>query len=208
MVNSKAKGGAFERGVCKALSAWWTKGKRDDVFWRAQSSGGRATQRNKAGKTLAGQYGDICATDPIGVPLMQAMTIEAKKGYNANIFHDMLDISCEYPHPQRMEVFIAQAMEAHRLAGSFGWAVIHERNRRVPCIYMPYAMARELDAIGEQNMPKLPPPVLRMEWELMGPKGVFAGDVDVIAMPLSTFFEYYKPEHFATLGSCAPCAKT
>ena len=65
-----AKGSQFERTVCKDLSLWWTKGKRDDVFWRTSGSGARAKTRSKTGEKTFGQYGDVQATDPIGQPLI------------------------------------------------------------------------------------------------------------------------------------------
>lgn len=76
-----SKGSDFERSLSKQLSLWWTNGERDDIFWRSQQSGGRATQRRKNGKTTANQEGDLTAMDPIGQPLIDQVCIEAKCGY-------------------------------------------------------------------------------------------------------------------------------
>jgi len=76
-----AKGGNFEREVSKALSLWWTGGKREDVFYRSQASGGRFTMRRKSGKDTSGQGGDITASDSIGEPLIKQWSIECKTGY-------------------------------------------------------------------------------------------------------------------------------
>jgi hypothetical protein len=80
-MGSKSKGGNFERETAVALSLWWSKGERDDIFWRSQNSGGRSTMRGKRGKSTEGQYGDIAATDPSGKPLLAHWCIECKTGY-------------------------------------------------------------------------------------------------------------------------------
>lgn len=76
-----AKGGTFENEVCRELSLWISEGKRDDLFMRSQSSGGRFTQRRKSGKDTAYQGGDITFSDPLGEPLIKNWNIEAKTGY-------------------------------------------------------------------------------------------------------------------------------
>lgn len=78
-----AKGGNYEREIFKKLSLWWTNNERDDVFWRTNSSGARATQRKKGGKDTAYQAGDMTFTDPIGEPLVKIWNVECKTGYAA-----------------------------------------------------------------------------------------------------------------------------
>jgi hypothetical protein len=73
-MNSKAKGGEFERNVCKALSRWVTAGLREDVFWRSAMSGGRATVK----RGHVRQAGDICAVAPEGHSLTDVFYIECK----------------------------------------------------------------------------------------------------------------------------------
>jgi len=85
MTNPKTQGGNYEREIASLLSLWYTKNKRDDIFYRSHSSGGRATNRKKAGKELEGQYGDICATDPSGKPLIDAWVCECKHGYGEKL---------------------------------------------------------------------------------------------------------------------------
>lgn len=84
MKNSKGKGNRFEREFSKELSKWFTHNQRDDIFWRTHSSGGRATMRQKrvGQKTTSGQDADIGATDPIGQPLIDMLTLELKNGYS------------------------------------------------------------------------------------------------------------------------------
>lgn len=72
------KGSAYERFVATRLSTWWTMGERDDVFWRTHSSGARATQRAKRGKTTNSQLCDICSTDPMGIEFTSQFVVECK----------------------------------------------------------------------------------------------------------------------------------
>lgn len=78
-INSKQKGGAFERKVCKLLSLWVSDNKRDDLYWRSAMSGGRASVRfKKYGKKSESQAGDISSIDPIGNRLIEIFAIECK----------------------------------------------------------------------------------------------------------------------------------
>lgn len=75
---SKAKGGAFEREVCKRLSLWLSEGKHDDLLWRSAMSGGRATVQFKKGRANRTQAGDISAIAPQGEKLTRLFLIECK----------------------------------------------------------------------------------------------------------------------------------
>jgi len=59
--NSKSIGNNYEREIAKKLSLWITENDRDDVLWRENSSGARATTRKKQGKDSI-QDGDFVAT--------------------------------------------------------------------------------------------------------------------------------------------------
>mgnify|MGYP001577792191 CR=1 FL=1 len=74
----KQKGASFERLICKTLSLWVSKGKRDDLFWRSAMSGGRASVQFKKGVVNKTQSGDITAIDPLGAPLLNKFFIECK----------------------------------------------------------------------------------------------------------------------------------
>jgi len=128
------KGSKFERDICVCLSEWWTSGvegkARQDVFWRASQSGGRATQRAKSGKRTAGSYGDIAATDPVGVPLLQVFTLELKRGRSHGDIGDMLDLPLNGFKKRPFESTLEQACDSHKLAGSQSWLVISQRDRR------------------------------------------------------------------------------
>ena len=82
-MSGKSKGGNFEREISVKLSLWFTEGKKDDIFYRTQSSGARATQRNKSKKTTEGQHGDIAATCKEGESLIKIWSIECKTGYSS-----------------------------------------------------------------------------------------------------------------------------
>lgn len=77
-VRSSEKGFGFERKLAVIFSKWWTEGERDDIFWRTEGSGSRATSRAKRGKKTRYQYGDMTFTDPIGQPLIEAFNFEFK----------------------------------------------------------------------------------------------------------------------------------
>ena len=81
------KGASFERTICKKLSKWWTDGEHDDVFWRTQGSGARATVRCKQGLETHGQQGDVQSTHPEGQPLLDHFAFELKRGYDFRIDH-------------------------------------------------------------------------------------------------------------------------
>jgi hypothetical protein len=77
-VSGATKGFGFERKLAVKFGLWWTEGDRDDVFWRTEGSGSRATSRAKRGKKTRFQYGDMTFTDPIGMPLIEAFNFEFK----------------------------------------------------------------------------------------------------------------------------------
>lgn len=80
-MNSKQKGGSFEREICVALSLWLTAGMNKDVFWRAAMSGGRATVHRGAVR----QAGDITAVAPEGHILTDAIYFELKHLQNITL---------------------------------------------------------------------------------------------------------------------------
>lgn len=130
------KGSQFERDICRQLSLWWTKGERDDVFWRTPISGGRATMRAKTGKDTFGANGDIQAVDPIGRPLLKTVAIELKRGYSKHTVADLLD-KPEKAKNQLYEDFFEQAERERKGSGAIGWWLITKRDRRDAIIFMP-----------------------------------------------------------------------
>lgn len=154
MGRGKSKGNSFEREVCKRLSIWWSEGKDDTVFWRSQSSGGRATQRTKRGKATDGQYGDIMADGPLGRILIDLFTIELKRGYNTTSPVELIDRS-DSAALQQLEFWFMKLQECLQYSGSFSWWLIHKRDRRKELLYVPMMAADVLKKEGLLNMKQL-----------------------------------------------------
>lgn len=138
-MRGRGKGSKFERVLCRELSLWWTRGERDDVFWRTSQSGGRSKTRMKTGRKTFGQYGDIQAVDPIGRPLLDLLTIEAKKGYNKETAFNALD---RIPKSgsirlSKWEGFLHQAQVDSHNAGTPYWLLIHKRDQRNAMVFVP-----------------------------------------------------------------------
>ncbi len=184
-----AKGGNFEREISKALSKWWTDGERDDVFWRTAGSGGMATNRQKRSKNAFGQYGDIQATDPIGQPLMDCLTIECKAGYsNWNIL-EVLD-KAERHRPKKFEEFVEQAKSDSIAADVPYWILITKRNAKVECIFMPRKLYKDIHSVHGSPTFKYTPLALSI--------GLYP-DV-IMGIRLSTFFNWVEPDFFLYLS--------
>lgn len=133
------KGSQFERSICRELSNWWMPG-RDDIFWRATTSGARATSRAKQGKRTAGSDGDITAIDPVGQPFLDLITPELKRGYNKHTMMDLLDAPAHSTSMQKWEQWIEQARTSHENAGSFSWMILAKRDQREPVVLMPRSL--------------------------------------------------------------------
>lgn len=183
MANGKNKGNSFERDICTQLSHWWSNGKRDDIFWRAATSGGRATQRSKAGKSTYGQHGDIQAVDPIGFPLTELVTIEIKRGYSKETFADLLDKPAGSPSQWRD--FIKQSRRECRESGIPHWLMIAKRDRREICVFMPVRLFNAIRATMEGK--EAPTPSVMLNFN------IGKNLVQVVGMPLESFFEYVSP---------------
>lgn len=149
-----AKGQDFEREICTDLSKWWTNGERDDVFWR-HDSGSRAKGRSRKGKKTFGAYGDIKASDPIGLPLTNLCVIEIKRGYKNWSFLDCLD------HPEKQwnqkertkqtfERFVEQVEEDAATAKTWP-VIIAKRDKRQKIIIVPESMLLVLEEMNGQT---------------------------------------------------------
>jgi hypothetical protein len=145
--NKSLKGGIYEREVCNLLSDWWIPG-RSDIFWRAAGSGNRARVRGRRGKTTYGQHGDVSATDPIGDPLIQALTIEIKRGYSYTNIHALLDRPNLHLKQTEYDVWIQKAIESCEHSKSFAWLLITRRDKRTAMVFMPWRLTKALQAAG------------------------------------------------------------
>lgn len=78
MTKGHAKGSAFERTICVALSRFIDPEGQDTHFWRSSLSGGRATIQNRKGGGNKTQLGDISAIDGWGETLTLNFVFECK----------------------------------------------------------------------------------------------------------------------------------
>jgi len=137
-MNSSSKGHTFEWGIAKTLSLWWSENKNDNIFCRTQSSGARATQRNKSGKETEFQYGDITCSGEDGKPLIRNWNIEAKTGYGTKtadgiIRWDILDFIDSKQKKPALQSMWEQCVRDAEISNKEP-ILIFRRNRRVPCI--------------------------------------------------------------------------
>ena len=175
------KGTPWERKLCKTLSLWWTNGECDAVMWRTACSGGRATVRARQGKTTAGHYGDIQATDPVAEPLFRRITIEAKKGYNQFDLLKLLD-GTQGRGKHLLEQWIVQSRGSSNDAGVKWFWIILRRDRYKPVIFIDRDQYKYLRT---KHMPPSQPVTLcRMKPE------------SVACMPLEEFLSWTDPSAF------------
>jgi hypothetical protein len=78
-----AKGGGYEGEISKEFSLYLTHMKTEDGVWRTESSGARATQKQKAKQKLIrpDMFGDITYTIPETKYWFDIFSIECKTGY-------------------------------------------------------------------------------------------------------------------------------
>ena len=182
------KGAAFEREVCVQLSEWWTKGKRQDVFWRTSNSGGRATMRSYSGKKTFGQCGDITATDPIGSPLTRLCSIELKRGYTYETFADLPDKPDGAPSQWRD--FLKQARREAKQGGNPYWLLIVRRDRREAMIYKPLRFFNQLRKVAPESWWNPRPDLCVMMSAPLGNRVM-----QIIGLRLEEFFKRCSPSH-------------
>jgi len=141
-----AKGGNFERDICKYLSMWVTRQMRDDIFWRTAGSGGRATARMKKGKPTADSAGDMMSTAKYGKPYTDQVVWEFKRGYGGERSKrkpseqiDPLSILDNPKHQKKKPVLqewwakISKERRSHKRKFAF---IIFKRDRKDICISM------------------------------------------------------------------------
>ena len=195
---ASSKGSAFEREICKQLSLWWTGGARDDVFWRSQASGARATMRRRKKQETAGQYGDIAATDPIGHPLTERITFELKRGYAHSCPFDALDSATTAT--QQFTGFLKQAIVAAASAETPFWALISRRDRHAAIITVPASIFSCICRSCWQVAKECPEPGEFLRGELF-PISTYSGKptgmksrCSILSCRLEDFLIHIKPE--------------
>jgi len=190
-----AKGSQFERKICKELSLWWTSGKRDDVFWRTQNSGGRAAIRTRKGKSTSGQYGDIASTDKISAKFTRLFTIELKVGYAKHTFVDLFDLPA-HRKQSTFEGFLEQVGLDKKESKTPYWMLISKRNSRDVLVFIPYLFYkyhRNYMEFRDQRRFPIPFGRIKARFRLSSDKTKLV-KLDMICMKFELFKEYFKPE--------------
>lgn len=182
-VNSKSKGSTFERIICKKLSAWWTNGERDDVFWRSAGSGAMATNAHRSGSSRANMEGDISYSDAIGKPLMDLFCIELKNGYAEWSVLDLLESNQKVT---RLEEFWNQACESAAHSNAHPMLIYHKdrKNTMVAIDYMAVQRIMHNEKV-RKAMIDLP----RASINVIGRIGY------IYIYKFNDFFEALKPEY-------------
>lgn len=178
-----AKGSDFERDFARQLSLWWTRGMDDSVFWRVSASGGRARTRAKTGKKTDNQYGDICATQTEGMPLMAKTIWELKRGYKKWSPFDVMDKPAKMKK-QTLELFWDQVMQGVTDSGKpLEPFLVWRRDQRVACVAMQFSFAMTITNKLKRLWPR---PVAAIKTETY----------NIVVFRLSDFFEWCDPEVF------------
>ena len=181
----KGKGSSFERTLCRQLSLWWTHGNRDDVFWRTAGSGAMATTRIKKQRASFGQHGDIQAVDPIGQPLLDVFSIEAKRGYTGATLSNILDAGPQMK-PQLVK-FIEQARTSQLESGAWSWLLIRKRDQRHTTVLFPFYVVSKLSLLGLDHIS------FRSSNEIGGTKRI-------IQIKLDDFLNAVPPKRIRKIG--------
>jgi|WetSurSiteA1Bulk_404760.scaffolds.fasta_scaffold32503_2 hypothetical protein len=182
-MSSSGRGHGFERKIAKMLSLWWSSNKDDNVFYRSQSSGARATQRNKQKKDTKFQHGDICPSSSEGEALISIWHVECKIGYgkkNKNSIKkwDVLDLIDSQQKIPTIMSFWEQCKDGADLTKREP-ILIFARNGRVPCITIRTEYRNELITMCGKNYND----------------GLFINH-NLYIMRLENFLEWIDPEVF------------
>lgn len=183
MVNSKNKGGNFERNFSKQLSLWLSNGEHDDWCWRSASSGARATQRGKQGKTTQGGSGDLTFVHEAAAPFFNLFSVELKVGYNDT--NPLMEIdSSSKTHDFRAN--LNQAMRDAKLAGKEP-LLIFKRDRMSTCVCMLKERFNHMvDYFGN----------LAFDIRYLE---LYDGDDNFIIFKIEDFFNWANPEYFTEI---------
>lgn len=181
-----AKGGAYEREICRVLSLWLSGGVDDDLFWRSAGSGSRATNRRKKNKSTKGHGGDIAPTCAEGQVLTDLVAIEVKRGYKTSNVHDLLD-KREASAAGIFEKWVEQAYLSQQATGAYSWWLITRRDRREAMITMPTDFFVTVTRPAFHNSP--PRASLNVYVKNLGAK---EGQMDLTILPLDNFLGNVK----------------
>lgn len=146
---AKAKGNAFERLVCVALSLWVTEGHRADVFTRNIISGGKFSVQSKKDDEL-GMPGDIAASHPMAFQFLSLISVECKHRKSIDLVQYILDEK----GTSFLSKVIAHTSAQAQLVG-LRYMVIARENNRPAIVLMDRATADVAmqSVTGRRKMP-------------------------------------------------------
>lgn len=123
-----AKGGNWERDVCKFLSKWVSGHEKPYIFWRTGGSGGVFTvSEGKAGEYFSG---DICAIREEGKFLTEKFSIECKTGYKEASF----DKHFKYNKSDPFKSFWIQVVNDSQKANKYPMLIFRKKGMTTPWV--------------------------------------------------------------------------
>jgi hypothetical protein len=194
-----SKGSSFEREICRQLSLWWTNQVRDDIFWRASQSGGRATTRSKIGKSTANSAGDIAYLDVAGKPFLDKVCIEIKRGYSARSDTTGLIDSIQHGQPLLLK-FFEQAERSRINANVPYWMLIQKRDRRESLVHFPCAMLFTISKFLGTSYELLLQQLKYAQVTIYPCTTISHIDLGIVSTPLVSFFDIVPPDFFNSLS--------
>jgi len=126
-----AKGGNWERDVCKFLSKWIQGTEKPYIFWRGSGSGGTFTKNNLVGERFAG---DIYHVREEGKFLVNRFVIEAKNGYPTT----SLDLHLKYNKSDNLKRFWEQVTGDAEKVNKYSMLIYKKKGMSTPWLGISY----------------------------------------------------------------------
>jgi hypothetical protein len=143
--------------------------------------------------------GDICAIRPDAQPLIDLLSIEAKRGYPNFKLNDLVN-KTKRQGQTVVEAFLQQAREGHKNSGSHSWMLIYQANGRVPIVFYPHLLMLGLVNVGAFQHP--PAPFFTVDTifrEKQNNKTVKVREL-IVGTTLRKFLANVTPDHIRTLA--------
>ena len=126
-----AKGGEWERNVCKYLSKWINGTENPYVFWRGAGSGACFTKNNLVGDRFAG---DIYPVRDEGRFLTDRFVLECKSGYKTAT----LDNHLKYNKKDFIREFWEQVVNDSIKTEKFPMLIFKKKGFPTPWLFISY----------------------------------------------------------------------
>lgn len=183
MGKGSKKGSSFERAICKTLSLWLSKNKKDDIFWRTPGSGARATTRMKKQITTDDSAGDILAISKEGKIFTKNFLIEIKRGYSKQIsLFPFIDFSVKVKKKPILFQWWIKA-EKERKQHKRKWSIIiFKRDRKETCVFLSKKVFDIFIRLNKQKD--------------IGRVSIFFNQYKFVVLPLNIFLKAVKINQF------------